>query len=65
MGSTARQYDLIVFGASGYTGKFTAEHVVTNLPTDLKWALAGRSQAKLEAVAKECKDFNPDRLEPG
>lgn len=62
---SARQYDLVIFGASGYTGKYTAEHVATNLPTDLKWALAGRSASKLEAVAAECKLLNADRIQPG
>ncbi|KAL2016543.1 hypothetical protein VTK56DRAFT_3400 [Thermocarpiscus australiensis] len=60
-----RQYDLIVFGASGYTGKYTAEYITTHLPTDLKWAVAGRSQAKLEHVVAECKKLNPDRVQPG
>jgi len=63
--SAARQYDLVVFGATGYTGKLTAEHITTHLPSDLKWALAGRSSAKLEAVAAECKALNPDRIQPG
>ncbi|KAI9047881.1 hypothetical protein LZ554_007683 [Drepanopeziza brunnea f. sp. 'monogermtubi'] len=61
---STRQYDLVVFGATGYTGKLTAEHITTNLPTDLKWAIAGRSASKLEAVAAECKTLNPDRVQP-
>jgi short subunit dehydrogenase-like uncharacterized protein len=63
--SASRQYDIVVFGATGYTGKLTAEHITTQLPTDLKWALAGRSASKLEAVAAECKALNPDRVQPG
>jgi short subunit dehydrogenase-like uncharacterized protein len=59
-----RQYDLIVFGATGYTGKFTAEHIATHLPTDLKWAVAGRSADKLRQVAAKCKSLNPDRRQP-
>lgn len=65
MATTSRQYDVIVFGASGYTGKLTAEHITTHLPSDLRWALAGRSASKLEAVAAECKGLNPDRTQPG
>ncbi|KAB8289828.1 hypothetical protein EYC80_010460 [Monilinia laxa] len=64
MSSNDREYELVIFGATGYTGKFTAEHVATHLPTDLRWALAGRSSSKLEAVAAECKSLNPDRLQP-
>lgn len=63
--SGSRQYDIVVFGATGYTGKLTAEHITTQLPTDLKWALAGRSASKLEAVAAECKALTADRVQPG
>jgi short subunit dehydrogenase-like uncharacterized protein len=63
--SAARQYDIVVFGATGYTGKLTAEYITAQLPTDLKWAIAGRSASKLEAVATECKALNPDRIQPG
>lgn len=59
-----RQYDLVVFGATGYTGKFTAENVATHLPTDLKWAVAGRSRDKLEQVVAKCRELNPDRRQP-
>ncbi|KAH6687314.1 saccharopine dehydrogenase [Plectosphaerella plurivora] len=59
-----RQYDLVVFGATGYTGSLAAEHVAATLPTDLKWAIAGRSQSKLEAIAAECKKINPNRVQP-
>jgi short subunit dehydrogenase-like uncharacterized protein len=60
-----RQYDIVVFGATGYTGKRTAEHIAKSLPTDLRWALAGRSASKLEDIAAECKSLNPDRVQPG
>ncbi|KAL2258094.1 hypothetical protein VTK26DRAFT_8730 [Humicola hyalothermophila] len=60
-----RQYDIVVFGASGYTGKYAAQYITTHLPTDLKWAVAGRSQSKLEQVVAECKKLNPDRVQPG
>ncbi|KFY01160.1 hypothetical protein V490_01057 [Pseudogymnoascus sp. VKM F-3557] len=47
------QYEVVLFGATGYTGKLCAEHIYSKLPSDLKWAIAGRSQAKLEAIRKE------------
>ncbi|KGO67721.1 Saccharopine dehydrogenase / Homospermidine synthase [Penicillium italicum] len=59
-----RQYDLVLLGPTGYTGRFCAEHIVQNLPTDLKWAIAGRSAQKLESIAQELKALNPDRLDP-
>lgn len=65
MSDTSRQYELVLLGATGYTGKLTAEHIATSLPTDLKWAIAGRNEKKLANVAEELKKFNPDRPQPG
>ncbi|KAK0753234.1 saccharopine dehydrogenase [Schizothecium vesticola] len=59
-----RQYDMIVFGATGYTGKLTAEHITTHFPTTLRWAIAGRSAPKLQAVLDRCRALNPDREPP-
>ncbi|CAI7633225.1 unnamed protein product [Penicillium glandicola] len=59
-----RQYDLVLLGPTGYTGRFCAEHIVQNLPTDLKWAIAGRSAQKMEPIAQELKALNPDRMDP-
>ncbi|KAI9691578.1 MAG: hypothetical protein M1822_007649 [Bathelium mastoideum] len=64
MASDARAYDIVVFGATGYTGKYTAEHITANLPTDLKWAVAGRSASKLSDLVQELRAINPDRLQP-
>ncbi|KAI9678926.1 MAG: hypothetical protein M1829_001911 [Trizodia sp. TS-e1964] len=64
MASPDRQYELVLLGATGYTGKLTAEHITTHLPTDLRWAVAGRSAGKLEAVVEQVKHLNPDRLQP-
>jgi hypothetical protein len=63
--SASRQYDVVVWGATGYTGKLAAEHITKSLPTDLRWALAGRTESKLQAVADEIKPINPDRIQPG
>lgn len=59
-----RQYDVIVWGASGYTGALTAEHIARSFPTNIKWAVAGRSAGKLQAVVEKCKRINPDRPQP-
>ncbi|KAJ5405026.1 hypothetical protein N7465_006310 [Penicillium sp. CMV-2018d] len=59
-----RQYDLVLLGPTGYTGRFCAEHIVQNLPTDLTWAIAGRSAQKMEPIAQELKALNPDRVDP-
>ncbi len=43
-------FDIVVFGATGFTGALTAEYLADHAPEGLRWALAGRSPAKLEAV---------------
>jgi short subunit dehydrogenase-like uncharacterized protein len=44
--------DVIIFGASGYTGKYTVYEGVKVL-RGLKWGIAGRNRAKLESVLAE------------
>lgn len=60
-----KQYDLVLLGATGYTGKLCAEHIATRLPTNLKWAVAGRTIGKLENIVDGLKSYNADRLQPG
>ena len=60
-----RQYDVVLLGATGFTGKFCAEHIATHLPTNLNWAVAGRSSIKLESLVGELISLNRDRLQPG
>ena len=47
--------DLVVFGATGFTGRLVAEYLLASqgVGRALRWALAGRSLAKLEAVRDE------------
>jgi short subunit dehydrogenase-like uncharacterized protein len=63
--TTDREYDIVLVGATGYTGNLTAHHIAQNLPTNLKWAIAGRSSAKLDVLAAELKRISQDRLQPG
>ncbi|MFI6826603.1 saccharopine dehydrogenase family protein [Kribbella sp. NPDC050241] len=49
----SREYDVVLLGASGFTGALTAEYLAKNAPPDLKWAVAGRNQGKLEAFGKD------------
>jgi short subunit dehydrogenase-like uncharacterized protein len=46
----ARSYDIVIFGATGFTGGLTAEYLAQHAPEGLRWALAGRNTSKLEAV---------------
>jgi short subunit dehydrogenase-like uncharacterized protein len=47
-----RPLDIVLYGATGYTGRLVAEHLLQahGGGHDLKWGLAGRSRGKLEAV---------------
>ncbi|MFF4083520.1 saccharopine dehydrogenase family protein [Streptomyces sp. NPDC001777] len=46
----ARPFDVVLLGATGFTGALTAEYLAARLPPGAGFALAGRNQAKLEAA---------------
>ncbi|MEM6581601.1 MAG: saccharopine dehydrogenase NADP-binding domain-containing protein [Pseudomonadota bacterium] len=50
-----REIGIVVYGATGYTGKLIAEYLNTQygVDGDVSWAMAGRSQEKLESVRDE------------
>ena len=62
---TDRLYEVVLLGASGYTGRLAAKHIARTFPTNLRWALAGRSRSKLDSLATECQNLDSDRLQPG
>ena len=47
-----RQFDIVLYGASGFTGKLVAAYLIEAHP-DVTWAIAGRNQQKLEALRRE------------
>ena len=57
--ASPRKYDLVLFGATGFTGGLTAEYLAQHAPAATRWALAGRSRAKLEAVRTRLAALNP------
>ena len=50
-----REFDVVVFGASGYTGKLVAEYSQSEYGENgsVKWAIAGRNREKLEGIREE------------
>ncbi|SFI73952.1 trans-acting enoyl reductase family protein [Caulobacter sp. UNC279MFTsu5.1] len=46
------EFDVIVHGASGFTGRLVAEHLAKHHP-DVRWTMSGRSADKLAAVRDE------------
>jgi short subunit dehydrogenase-like uncharacterized protein len=55
----ARTYDLVLLGATGFTGGLTAEYLARQAPAGLRWAIAGRNPAKLAAVRDRLTAINP------
>jgi short subunit dehydrogenase-like uncharacterized protein len=50
-----RAFDVIVYGATGFTGRLVAEHLLATYGVggDISWAMAGRSLSKLKAVRSD------------
>lgn len=48
-----RRYDVTLFGATGFTGRQAARYLSEHAPPELRWAIAGRSRAKLELLRAE------------
>ena len=49
------RYDLVVFGATGFTGQYVVEEIARSIDEEgsLTWAIAGRSMQKLQGVLKQ------------
>jgi short subunit dehydrogenase-like uncharacterized protein len=54
-----RPYDIVLFGATGFTGQLTAQYLAAHGGDKLSWALAGRNLAKLREVRDQLMPFNP------
>jgi short subunit dehydrogenase-like uncharacterized protein len=62
--TTAREFDIIVWGATGFTGELVAKYLLRQYGVggDVRWAIAGRSKDKLDALRVEL-DLNKEALE--
>jgi short subunit dehydrogenase-like uncharacterized protein len=60
----SRQYDVVLFGSTGFTGGLTADYLAAHAPAEMRWALAGRNQAKLDAVAARLAAAAPEAPKP-
>ncbi len=54
-----RDHDVVVLGATGFTGGLTAAYLAEHAPEGLRWALAGRNQEKLRAVRDRLAAIDP------
>ncbi|MDI3406638.1 saccharopine dehydrogenase family protein [Streptomyces cavernicola] len=62
-GRAERPYDIVLFGATGFVGALIAEYLAEHAPKGLRWALAGRSTAKLERLRERLAGVEPDLAE--
>uniref|UniRef100_A0A914QV62 Saccharopine dehydrogenase NADP binding domain-containing protein n=1 Tax=Panagrolaimus davidi TaxID=227884 RepID=A0A914QV62_9BILA len=49
----SERYDIVLYGASGFTGVYVLETLAKSAHQDVKFAVAGRSEQKLKKVLKE------------
>lgn len=54
-----REHDIVVFGATGFTGALTAEYLAAHAGEGTRWAIAGRSAEKLERIRERLAGINP------
>ncbi len=54
-----REHDVVILGATGFTGELTAAYLAEHAPAGLRWALAGRNRGKLEAVRARLAKIDP------
>ena len=49
---SSTKYDIVVFGASGFTGQYVVEEIAKTIDEEsgLTWAIAGRSMKRLQDV---------------
>ena len=52
-------FDVVLLGATGFTGGLTAEHLARHGPEGLRWAVAGRDPARLDAVRDRLAPLGP------
>jgi short subunit dehydrogenase-like uncharacterized protein len=59
-----RELDVVAFGATGFTGQLVAQYLATHTDGDLRWAIAGRDEAKLTSLRERIARVAPDAPAP-
>jgi short subunit dehydrogenase-like uncharacterized protein len=56
-----KRYDIVLFGASGFTGQLIAQYLSKNADKEqIQWAIAGRDEKKLIEISASCLDSKPE-----
>ncbi len=53
MDTSSREYDLVLYGATGFVGRLIAAYIADHAPAGLRVGLAGRSTSRLEALRSQ------------
>ena len=58
MPANSRDFDIIIFGATGYTGMYVIEELSNTIKnSNIKWAIAGRSVEKLKSSLQQVQKY--------
>jgi short subunit dehydrogenase-like uncharacterized protein len=64
-----REHEIVLFGATGFTGALTAEYLAEHADPGTRWAIAGRNREKLEQLrvrlGSEVPVLQADVTDPG
>ncbi len=58
-------YEIVLIGATGFTGALTARYLAVNAPEDMRWAVAGRDPGRLDGVARRLSEQSAARVPVG
>lgn len=54
-----KQFDILLWGASGFTGRLVAEYLARHAGPEVRWAIGGRNREKLAEVRRRVTAVNP------
>lgn len=60
-----RKYDVVLFGATGFTGRLIAEYIARTYGSTVRWAIAGRNPEKLAQVKDAIVEIEPSCADIG
>ena len=60
MALQTRPFEIVVWGASGFTGRLVCQHLAKDYQGRVKWAIAGRDRQKLERIKADLVKINGD-----
>jgi len=61
-----KNYDIVIFGATSFVGKILVRYMAETFGCDgdIRWAIAGRSQSKLEQIQAQAKSRDQQNAQP-